>query len=207
MARIAAGVLIGLVSFTCHAQVKVFRDKSEKDDQRRTILAIPAIGAYQSAAGTSVRPELRVECLHKEETVQFIVEETDEFAVVLDAGPLETAGSGVVSLRVKLDDGQPTSHQWAERPDHRSYSYDRYPGPEPDRDRDLTSDARKLLEDVRVQTDTSKFLEDIFSAKTIRIEFQPLKGSRAVEGRFDASGLRKEFDKYPECRAYYRTSH
>ncbi len=185
---IVAGVLVGLVSITCHGQVKVLRDKSEKGDQRRTILAIPATRSYQ------IRPELRVECLHKEETVQFIVEETDEFSVVLDAGPHEKARSGVVNLRVKLDDGPPTSHQWTELPDHRSYGYNRYPGPEPKRDPDLTSDARKLLDDARTQSDILKFLKDIFSAKTVQIE----------NHRFDVGELRKEFDKYPECRVYYK---
>jgi hypothetical protein len=188
---IVAGVLIGLASLTCHAQVKVVRDRNERDGQRRTVLAIPAAGAYQN-----VRPELKVECSHKEETVQFVVEETDEFAVVLDAGPLETAGSGVVNLRVQLDSGQPTSHQWAELPDHRSYRYNRYPGPETTRDRDLTGEARKLLEELRIQSDTLAFLKDIFSAKTVQIG----------NYRFEVGELRKEFDKYPECRAFYRTS-
>ena len=39
-----------------------------------------------------------------------------------------------------------------------------------------------------------KFLKDIFSAKTVQIE----------NHRFDAGELRKEFDKSPDCRAYYR---
>lgn len=172
-------VVIGLVSFTCLAQVKVVRDQSEKGDQRRTILAIPASGAYQ------VRPELKVECSHKEEIVQFVVEETDEFAVILEAGPFESANLGV-----KFDDGQSARHAWTEQADHRSYRYNGHPEP----NRDLSSDAQKLLEDLRVQTDTLKFLGSILSAKTVQIEGH----------RFDAGELRKEFDKYPECRAYYR---
>ena len=196
---LVAALLAGLVFQA--APVKVNRDKSEKENKHWTILTVPAAAPYGN-----VLPELRVECTQQEETKQFMVEETNEFGVVLNAGPLRTDGD-VVSLVVKLDGKQPASHQWKESPDHKTYRYYAYPGSEPNRDPNLPSDARQALEETRIQSDTSKFLDEIFSARTAVIEVQPAGGGAVVQVRFEVDGLRKEFDKYPECKAYYRTPH
>jgi hypothetical protein len=194
---LVAALLAGLVFQA--APLKVNRDKNEKENKHWTILTVPAAAPYQN-----VLPELRLECTQQEETKQFMVEETNEFSVVLDAGALRSGSGNVVSLAVKLDRKQPASHQWMELPDHKSYRYYAYPGSEPNRDPNLPDDARKVLEETRIQSDTSKFLENLFSAKVAVIELQPAGGA-AVQVRFEIDGLRKEFDKYPECRAYYRT--
>jgi hypothetical protein len=190
-----AVLLTGLVFQA--ALIKVVRDQSEKENRHRTILAVPATAPFGNAM-----PELRVECMQQVETKQFLIEETNDFSVSLDAGPLRTAGD-VISLSVKLDGNRPANHQCMALPDKMSYRYYAYPGSEPNRDPNLASDARQALEDARIQSDTAKFLEEVFSAKTVSIELQP----GGVQVRFEVGGLRQEFDKYPECKAYYRTPH
>ncbi len=191
-----SGVLLALACLRCDAQTenKVTQEKVEQTSKRRVTLAIPGRAPNQKAS-------LRVECLHTEETVQFVVEETDQFTVVLDAGQADAPASGVVSRRVRIDDSAPAIHEWTELPDHKGYAYSRYPGSESNRSPGLSPESRKLLEDARIQNDTVKFLGELLAAKTVRVEL-----SGGGEAQFNLAGLRAEFDNSPECKAYYRIS-
>ena len=193
---VAAGILVALACLRCDAQTenKVTQEKVEQTSKRRVALAIPGRPPNQKAS-------LRVECLHTEETVQFVVEETDQFTVVLDEGPADASASGMVSRRVRLDDGAPATHEWTALPDHKGYAYSRYPGWESNRSPGLSPESRKLLEDARIQNDTLKFLGELLPAKTVRVEL-----AGGAEAQFNVAGLRAEFDNSPECKAYYRIS-
>ena len=92
MERVILSSLLALACLRCDAQTenKVTQEKVEQTSKRRVTLAIPGRPPNQKAS-------LRVECLHTEETVQFVVEETDQFTVVLDAGPAEVHSIGIVS--------------------------------------------------------------------------------------------------------------
>jgi hypothetical protein len=197
-ARFASASVFGILCcLPCVAQDqgKVTQEKVEKTSKRRVTLAVPGRPPNRSAS-------LRVECLHSEETVQFVVEETDQFSVVLEAGAVENPAGGVISLRLKFDDRPAASHEWMELPNHQGYAYLRYPGSASNRNPGLSPEARQLLEDARVQKDTVTFLGELLTAKTVQVESQ----DGAVLAQFNLAKLRPEFDNNPECKAYYRLS-
>jgi hypothetical protein len=196
MERVMLTGLIALACLRCDAQTenKITQEKVEQTSKRRATLAIPGRPPNQKAS-------LRVECLHTEETVQFVVEETDQFTVVLDEDAAAAGASGAISRRVRIDEGAPATHEWTELPDHKGYAYSRYPGSESSRSPGLSPESRKLLEDARIQKDTLKFLGELLAAKTVRVEL-----SGGAEAQFNVAGLRAEFDNSPECKAYYRIS-
>jgi hypothetical protein len=103
--------------------------------------------------------------------------EEHRFLVVLETGPHAETPADFDRLRVKLDDGEPTEEEWLELSDHKSWSHEYYPD----------------------ETDL-KFLKRIIDAKTVLIEFKPFMRASVVEAKFDVSGLRMEFHKYPECK-------
>jgi hypothetical protein len=178
---IVVGALIGVAYVECYGQaqpnraqnvpspVRVAHGKSEMDGELWTILSVSAKSPYQDAFGTSVRPELKLECVQQKEEHRFLI--------VMVSGPHDYTPNDYDRLRVKLDDEEPEEEGWYELSDHRSWRHDSYPN-----------------------TTDLEFLKKILSAKTMLIEFHPFMRSSVVEAKFDVSGLRREFDKYVECK-------
>ena len=129
--------------------------------------------AIKDVVGTPVRPELRVQCTQKGND--------RSLSLILDSGPVQGVGDGAW-LRTRLDSGEAIRYPWVQMSDRKSYAYN-------PKNRDDSLD--KQPEDLR---------SAILAAKTMLLEFQPFMVSSVTVARFDLSGLRKEFDRAPECK-------
>lgn len=74
--------------------------------------------------------------------------------------------------------------------DHKSYRYD----PDIWYERWLNKPAPQNL------------VNAVLGGKTLLLEFQPFMVASATVAKFDVSGLRREFDKAPECKLEDHTS-
>jgi hypothetical protein len=183
----AAGVLVGLLCSQCEGQVvakqpqapapsvQVHHAKSEIDDEHWTILAVRAREPYRNVAGTSVRPELKVQCTQKGGD--------HSLSLILDSGPVQGEGDGAW-LHTRLDNGEAIRYGWVEMSDHKSYRYN----------------PNNWFESWLDKGPPRDLIESLLAGKTLLIEFQPFMVSSATVARFDVSGLRKEFNKAPECK-------
>jgi hypothetical protein len=104
-----------------------------------------------------------------------VCEEGRNAFVLFKTGPLQTRpgprGHFYARSRVTLDDGEPAGYDLFER------SAETY------------------------QPIDAAGLSTILKSKRVVIEFQPRMVAGPVVAEFDASGLSKEFGKYPECQA------
>ena len=182
------GALIGLICLLCNAQgvpkpapspVQVHRGKSEMDGEHWTILGVWARESYRNSFGTAMRPELALQCIQ--------TGDDREITLILDSGPIEE-GYGGAWLRARLDGGDALWYSWVQYSDHKSYWYSKQARSGDNRNGDDLPDEKADL--VRA----------LLSAKTFLIEFRPFMSASATVARFNLSGLRREFDKAPECK-------
>lgn len=179
------------------------------DGSTWVMLMISARSSYQRAnegASGPFTPSLTVRCDSKEKTTLHTLvggKLHRPLDILLDTGGLQPRGVSSATplpltvpkenqvrllrenmlLRIKLDNGKPARRGWSLLPT--SDTIYRYVG---NGESGMGGD---LL--------PKQFLKNVFSAKIVMIEFQPIGRDDAFVAEFPVGGLKEEFQRHQEC--------
>jgi hypothetical protein len=158
--------------------VRVSHGKSEMDGEHWTILAVPAKETYQNMAGVTIRPELRVQCVQKDDD--------RKVSLILTIGPVDVNQLGGTALRIKLSGAEVFWYEFGQMSDHSSYMYR----------------GRAVLGDSWYSgtfPQDKELLQPVVLSRMVLVEFEPFMVGNATVAKFDVSGLRAAFGKASEC--------
>jgi hypothetical protein len=200
-------LLVAMMTQCFGQQIKVDQGGNQIDGSTWVTLTIKAEKSYQTANGAGAFvPSLTVRCDSKGNPGK----DRRSFAILLDTGGLQpitppSPGSGSVLLmppkenqlrllreamflRMKLDDSKPAIRKWSLlRTSDTVYSYSG------------DGESALLLGAGWGNLAPKKFLESVFGAKVLMIEFQPFGQENLFVSEFHPDGLRDAFQQHQEC--------
>lgn len=137
-------------------------------------LSVSAIKPYQILASESKRPVLSVQCTQKGKKVMHVITFTAGGALGED-DPESTPKNGEITLNAVVG-GKQLATSWIPFTDPITFAY--YGRTEPER---------------------LEFLQKMFSAPTLSVEFTPFLTGNIITTVFDISKLQEEMNNHPEC--------
>lgn len=176
------------------------------DGRSWTTVSVPAEHPYKTALGIDFTPALQVRCelVGKKKkatvTIMFVtggaqlthLQNTGAaigalLGAVSGAPPASQSTDGPQWFRMKVGAAKPTERAWN--------------GPQPDGSTFIYEGAGLNDGWGSGPYFPPKFLKDMFSAKTVMIEFKPIGVNDTLVVEFNVNDLRQEFDMHTDCVA------